>query len=101
MDPKPITSPVALDDVVEQLGEAITMAPGHPLRRVRCLACAMMIGGRPFRTYTIIDFRHDACACGAIACATYFVCAEHGTSDNGTLMVLALARGRHIHGPRS
>lgn len=88
----PPPSEVSVNDVIEHFGQVVTLAPGHPLRSTRCLKCASMIGGRSCRTYTINDFRHAACLCGAIACATFLICAEHDMAESEQLLTLALDR---------
>ena len=94
-------SQVSQHDVIEQVSEPLTLAPGHRLQQSRCLVCASRIGGMPFRIYALIDFRAPACYCGGCGSASWLICAGHGTDDNGALMLIALARWKRHHESRS
>jgi hypothetical protein len=69
---------IGLTDVIEQVSEPFTLAPGHPLRGQRCLLCAALIGGQPCRLAALTDLRGGGCDCGAIDTITMLICGDHG-----------------------
>jgi hypothetical protein len=89
---------VSTDDVVEQVSSPFTLAPGHPLRRMRCLICAMMVGGREVRSAVVIDYRHDGCRCGSVPAVAYLICSEHESEPDLNIGDPAIAR-YHQHHP--
>lgn len=94
----PAIDPVRVIDVTEAVSNPLTFEPGHPLRRLRCLFCAMTIGGRPCRVATIIDFRAAGCNCEAVPTVSYLICAEHAVTDVTDYATPALARWQAHHG---
>lgn len=93
--------PIQPNDLIEGVGLPGILAPGHPLRRSRCLLCASLIGGREMRIYTIVVFNGHNCICGSIPTISYALCADHGTDPGTVLPTLALERWRRHHGDPS
>lgn len=81
-----------LDDVIEQVSEPFTLAPGHPLRGARCVICSTLIGGMPLRIATLTDLRGGGCSCGAIDTITMALCNDHGDGADVNWLDLLTAR---------
>ena len=91
------SDPIRPGDLLEGFSSVATFAPGHPLRRMRCLACAALLGGRPIRIYTCIVFSAENCTCGSVPTISYPICADHGTDAGHALPQLALDRWQRHH----
>lgn len=85
------------DTVVEQLSSVFTLAPGHPLRRQRCLICAEMVGARPVKAAVTIDFRSRGCRCGSVPSVAFLICADHDAGGDLNIADPALARYYQHH----
>lgn len=88
-----------LNDVIEQVSEPFTLAPGHPLRGARCVICSTLIGGMLCRIATLTDLRGGGCSCGAIDTITMALCNDHGEAADVNWLDLLTARWLLHHGP--
>jgi hypothetical protein len=93
-----LSEPVRRSDVVTQISGAVQLEDGHPLRGARCLYCGRHAGAGLLVTAVIIDMRHSACDCGALAVTCYVIHAEHETGPKAKLIDLALGTFASHHG---
>lgn len=77
--------------------EAVTLAPGHPLRGNRCLLCHVPIGGNVARFVSIIVTDKSGCVCGQVPTITQLICASHPGPDTGALIDAALELSTAAH----
>ncbi len=84
--------PITVNDIITQVSDPMTIAPGHPLRGACCPYCGRAAGGAAVVLAAVFDMRHAACECGAVAEVAFLVHAQHDTSERGGLAAVALGQ---------
>lgn len=86
------------DQSVELWTIPMVLEPGHPMRGGRCAVCAMLIGARAVRVFTVTGLEESECCGNHLISIGVLICAEHEPDGNGTVARQVVKMQMRKHG---